>query len=611
VQQRTRVRFPYGNQPSLAINPVWQPIPISLTALAYHGTVPSDSFQKKSNIRRKKMASQTNKPEGKETPKGEPKPKNKKGIRNPLLYAGTILLLVIVIVAFVFIPSMGSSSAGSIPDFGSWNGKPIQYRPDSYFADQVSQINEYLRQQGLPEENFQMYAYQVWRIAFQSTAIRTALIDTVARSGFRVTEKGLDEAMTQLAQFQDNGKFSLEKYNQTPKATLLSLRNSTRDDLYVRRYYEDLYSVAPSTAEIQFVADMAKPQRTIVYTSIPLSDFPDSEVVAWGKSNSDLFRTIGISRITITSSESDAKKILKQVQDNKLSFEDAAKSHSKDAYADKGGDAGTVIYYTFEEGFSNKADAAKVAALKKDEISDVYKLGENAWAFFKINSEIAEPDFTNPTTINEVRSYIKEKEKGTMESWAMAKATSLITSTKADDFKKIVQNAKLPLKEAGPMFINLNTPTFYAYGQQIPLLQGMWTNNDPALADAESSESFMTQVFSLPLNTISKPLVVGDYVVVFFVKEEKQATDDDVAMTKFAYPYFQQQALDTQTRDTILKSKKLKDDFNKAFLALYKVGGTASSAATTQQSQNQSTQESSQDTQQEQTTTTTQEPEKK
>jgi len=526
------------------------------------------------------MALQTNKPEGKEVAKGEGKSKSKKGIKNPLLYVGTILLLVIVIIAFVFIPSAGSTSSGGIPDFGSWNGKPIQYKADSYFSNQVAQINEYLRQQGLPEENFQMYAYQVWRIAFQSTAIRTALIDTVSQSGFRVTEKGLDETMTQLEQFQEDGKFSIDKYNKTPKATLLSLRNSTRDDLYVRRYYEDIYSVAPSTAEIKFVADMAKPQRTIVYTSIAMSDFPDTEVVTWGKSNADLFRTIGVSRITITSSESDAKKILKQVQDNKLSFEDAAKSHSKDSYADKGGDAGSVIYYNFEEGFTNKEDAAKVAALKKDEVSDVYKIGDKAWAFFKINSEIAEPDFGNAATVSEVRAYINDKEKGTVEAWAVAKASSVITSTNAADFKKMTQSAKLPLNEAGPMYVNLNTPTFYAYGQQIPLMQNYWSNSDPALADAETSEAFMTQVFSLPLGTISKPQVVGDYVVVFYVKSEKEASDDDVAMTKFAYPYFQQQALDTETRDTILKSKKFKDDFNKAFLALYNTGATSTKKTT-------------------------------
>ena len=68
---------------------------------------------------------------------------------------------------------------GGAPKFGSWNGKPITYTSGSYFASQVSQINEYLKQQGLSEQNFQLYAYQVWRMAFQSTAIRAGIVDTV------------------------------------------------------------------------------------------------------------------------------------------------------------------------------------------------------------------------------------------------------------------------------------------------------------------------------------------------------------------------------------------------------------------------------------------------
>lgn len=528
------------------------------------------------------MASQINKPEGPEAKKTEPKAKPNRTIKNPLIYAGTVVLLVITIVAFVFIPSIGGGvSSGSNPTFGSWNGKAISYTADSYFANQVAQINEYLRQQGLSEQNFQLYAYQVWRIAFQSAAIRTALIDTVTKTGFRVSEKGLDEAIMEDATFQENGKFSLEKYNKTSKATLLSIRSSTKEDLIVRRYYEDLYSIAPSTAEIAFVASMAKPQRTISYTSIPLADYPESEIIDWGKKNSDLFRTIGISRITITSSEADAKKILQQVRDNKLSFEDAAKSHSKDAYADKGGDAGTIYYYTFTNDFSNKDDAQKVVSLAKGDVSDVYKLGDKAWAFFKINSAIAAPDFAKPATTAEVKAYLYEKERGTLETWAIAKANSLVSSTQDGAFQAAARKAGLSVNSAGPFIINLGNPTFYAYNQQIPLLMPPWTNTDAALKGAEEDEAFMTELFSLPKGKVSKPMVVGDNVVLFSVSGDTTVSDDDVAMVKFAYPYFHQQTVDTQTRNTFLKSKKFKDEFNTAFLKIFNTQAASSSKTTT------------------------------
>lgn len=529
------------------------------------------------------MASQINNPEGAEVKKAEKKASLKRGIKNPFVYGGTVVILIITVIAFVFIPSIGGGlgSSSTVPKFGSWNGKPITYTQGSYFANQVAQINDYLRQQGLSEDNFQLYAYQVWSMAFQSAAIRIGLIDTVQESGFRVTEKGIDEALAVNETFLVDGKFSIEKYNKTAKSTILSLRKSAKEDLVVRRYYEDLYTTAPSSAEIAFVASMAKPQRSISYVTLPLSDYPATEVAAWGAKNADLFRTLELSRVTVTSSEADAKKILQQIKDNKLSFEDAAKSHSQDGYADKGGDAGSIYYYLLAEGFSNKDDAKTIAALKKGELSNVYKIADKAWVFFRINGELKLPDFSKQATLDEAKAYIYEKEKGTLESWAIAKANLLISSPEGSRFQSAAKKAGLTVKSAGPFIVNLGNPTFYAYNQQIPLLQTPFDNQDADLQAAGQDEAFMTELFSLPKGKVSKPLIVGENAIVFSVTEDADATDDDTAMVKFAYPYFHQQTIDTQTRNTFSKSKKLKNDFNTTFFKIFKTSNNTASETTT------------------------------
>ncbi|MEW6549227.1 MAG: SurA N-terminal domain-containing protein [Spirochaetota bacterium] len=525
------------------------------------------------------MASQTKAPEGAEAKKTEKKGAPKRGIKNPFVYGGTIVILVITIIAFVFIPSMGGGfSSPSAPKFGSWDGKPITYTADSYFATQVAQINDYLRQQGLSEQNFQLYAYQVWNMAFQSAAIRMALIDTVEKSGFKVTEKGLDEAMVKNESFFVDGAFSLEKYNSTPLATRLSLRKTTRDDLFVRRYYEDLYTTAPSTAEVEFVASMAKPKRSISYAAIPMSDFPKEQVKAWAQGNADLFRTLGVSRVTVTSSEDDAKKILQQVKENKLSFEDAAKSHSQDAYADKGGDAGTVFYHAFAKDFSDSTGAEKVAALAKGELSEVYKIGEGAWAFFRINAAASPADLSKDATLDEALAYIQEKEKGTLESWAIAKANDLISGTDPEAFRKKASAAGYAVKNAGPFILNLGNPTFYAYNQQMPLLQLPYPTGSQDLLAAESDEAFMTELFSLEKGKVSKPLVVDDAVVVFSIADDAEASEEDTAFVKFGYPYFHQETVDAQTRDSFLKSKKFKDEFSATFFKIFQTSQAKASS---------------------------------
>lgn len=524
------------------------------------------------------MASLTKNPEGAEPKKIEKKQAPKRGIKNPFVYGGTVVILIITVIAFVFIPSMGGSlTSSSTPEFGKWKGKPITYAAGSYFAAQVAQINDYLKQQGLSEQNFQLYAYQVWRMAFQSTAVRTAMIESVKASGFSATEKGLDEAVTQNEAFLEDGKFSLQKYNSTPLATRMSIRSDIAQDLLLRRYYEDLYTQSPSTAETEFVASIAKPQREIDYVSIPLSSFPESEIQKWAAKNPDHFRSLKLSRITVTSSEADAKKILQQVKDNKLSFEDAAKSHSQDSYADKGGDAGVVFYYVFAADFESADDAAKVAALGKGEISDVYKLSEKAWIFYRIDEALSSPDFSNAATMAEVTAYLNAKERGVLESWAIAKANELVTSTDASAFKAAARRQKLDVKAAGPFIINIGNPTFYAYNQQIPLLQSTWQNEDPALSGAETDEAFMTALFSTSKGSVSKPLVLGENVIVFAVTKDAAAADDDLALVKMAFPYFHQQSLEAEARTTFLASKNLKDDFNTAFFKIFSNTDTASS----------------------------------
>ncbi|TXT42020.1 MAG: PpiC-type peptidyl-prolyl cis-trans isomerase [Spirochaetes bacterium] len=529
------------------------------------------------------MASQTKAPEGAETKKVGKKSQPKRGIKNPFIYGGTVVILVITVIAFVFIPSMGGGFISpTAPSFGSWDGKSITYGADSYFASQVAQINDYLRQQGLSEQNFQLYAYQVWNMAFQSTAIRMAIIDTVEDSGFKVTEKGLDEAMVNNESFFVDGSFSLEKYNSTPLSTRLSLRKTARDDLFVRRYYEDLFTIAPSTAEVGFVAAMAKPKRTIVYAAIPMADFPKDQVKAWAQNNADLFRSLGISRVTVTSSEDDAKKILQQVKENKLSFEDAAKSHSQDAYADKGGDAGTVFYYSFAQDFSDPTGAEKVANLPKGELSEVYKLGEGAWAFFKINAPLSSADLDKGSTLDEAMAYIQEREKGSLESWAIAKANEIISSSDPEAFKRNAAKAGYAIKNAGPFIINLGNPSFYAYNQQMSLLQLPYPTGSQELLAAESNEAFMTELFSLEKGKVSKPLVVDDAVVVFSIADDTPASDEDTSFVKFGYPYFHQESVDSQTRDTFLKSKKFKDEFSATFFKIFQAPQAKATSEKTQ-----------------------------
>jgi peptidyl-prolyl cis-trans isomerase D len=518
------------------------------------------------------MASQTPKAPLKSEPRD-----SKKGIKNPGIYAGTIVVLVIVVIAFIFVPMGGGSAAaisgnGRSLDFGNYDNKPIVYSPGaqgaqaSYMAIQVRDLQDRLRQQGLTEDN-QFFLYQVFRGAFERTVVRVAAIDSVTRAGGAVTEAWLDTKVAESPAFQENDKFSAQKYHDATLSEKLSVRDQIRDDTLYQSFFTDLLSTAPSSKETAFVKDMAKETRTIEYAAFPLSKYPDAEVETWGKAHADLFRGLALSRVTIATSEADAKKLLKNIQDKKTTFEDVAKASSKDAFAPKGGVEGEKYYYELAAELAVKTDADKLAALKVGELSPVLKTTAGAWVFFKCDAAIAPADLSQGVVLAAVRSYLTGTERSVIEDWAIAQAKAL--SSSGAGFEASAKKAGVAVKTTGPFPLNYGDLAISLYGQSAPLFKSVAAANDPDLAGASTNEKFLTAAFSLAPGAVSEPFVLGDNVVVLKVKEAGVAKADETAPIDFYYPYFFNSGASGEVRDLFMKSPLLKDDFSKVFFKYF------------------------------------------
>jgi peptidyl-prolyl cis-trans isomerase D len=520
------------------------------------------------------MASQTNK-----TAEKGASPK-KRGTNDPFIYAGTIVVLVIVIIAFVFVPMGGSSSAsisgnGRSLGFGFYDGKPIEYSADSYMQLQVRDLNDKMRQQGLSEENYQLFTYQVYRGAFERTVLRMAAIDSVKKAGGGVTEDWLDKKVAESDVFQENGKFSAQKYHDSTLDRKLSIRNQIRDDKLYQTYFSDLLGLGPSSKETAFVKDMAKATRTVEYAAYPLSKYPDSEVEAWGKAHADLFRSLTLSQVTIASNEADAKKLLKNIQDKKATFEAVAKASSKDAFAAKGGQAGPKYFYEIVAGLAVKADADKLALLKAGELSSVLKTSNGGWIFFRAESAPTAADFAQGSAIASARSYLTSRERGVIEDWAIAQAKAL--STSGANFDSVAKKSGIQVKTAGPFPINYGDLSLSLYGQTAPMFKAL--PSDGELAGASSSEKFIQSAFSTAPGAVSEPFVLGDNVLVLKVKEAGTAKDEELSSIDFYYPYFFQSGASTEVRDVVMKSPLLKDTFSTVFFKYFQPATPSSSSS--------------------------------
>ncbi len=478
---------------------------------------------------------------------------------HPFLFVGTILILAFTIIAFVLVPAAAPSAAGSGKlSFGSYDGVPIEYAQGNYFAEQRDYFNQQFRASG-QDQNLQFAAFQIWRAAFESTVIHVAALQDMKKAGFVVPSAVIDRLMAQHPAFQENGRFSAAKYRAMSDAERLALRESLKANYAMSRYVADTVDLRVPTKEKEFMKTLASPERSFEMVAFPLSSYPASEVAAYAAEKSGLFRIVHLSKITISSSEADAKKVLASVKDGGTSFEDAAKTHSKDELADKGGDMGTRHAFELATEITDEAARTAVLALKTGELSGVVKVPAG-WAFFRCEEATRDADFTDSATLDKVRGYITDFERGRIEDWLIARAEAFIAEAKAGNFDAAARNAGLPKKAFGPVPLN--------YGD-VELYRSITSFEIPELAGASVNEAFLKAAYSAPVAGLTPALVVGDNVLVLRVAEERTAEESSTAVIDFYYPYVVGQYAERRMHDQVLSSDKLKDEFYPTFIKTF------------------------------------------
>ncbi|MHC6204277.1 peptidylprolyl isomerase [Breznakiellaceae bacterium SP9] len=495
---------------------------------------------------------------------------------NPFLFIGTLLVLVIVIVAFVIVPAMPDGSIGRAGgaelNFGSYNNIPITYTPGGYFSlayDNASRS----RQQS--DANNQSLVLEVWREAFEKTAIHTALLDEQKRAGYVIPAKEVDRQMAQLPMFYENDHFSVNKYRAYPDADKKALWKQIQESMLEEQYRQDLQGLKVSSRETSFLLKMAVPQRSFDMVSIPIHSYPDSEVQAYAQANPALFMVTHLSKISIKQSENEAKRLLASIRDGQATFEDLAQAHSIDTYAEKMGDMGIKLSHELEREAANEADRTALAALPKGALSEVFATADG-WAFVRANEEPVNIDTADPTNLLKVRSYMLEYLRGTIEEYLLKQANNMVSemTAESDDsasdaetnglsgFDRMIQRHELTKKSFGPIPVNY---------RGLDLFPSLRSAAIPELKGADEDAAFWKTAFDTPLLSVSKPFVFGDSVVILYPKERSaEASSETIQRIETAYPsYYLSYVMERSITSHVLNSNKLKDNFYNAFFSNY------------------------------------------
>ena len=479
--------------------------------------------------------------------------------RHPVIYALSVAILVVIVVTFIGTPAARGRlrGGGQKIEFGTYKGKPIEYYPANFFAERVGAVNEQLRGSNNKQENLEATAYQVWRTAFDQTVVHLAFLAEAGSAGAWVSEDRVDKALIQSGPWSQGGVFNEERYRATSNADKYAYRKLFREQLLDEQVQRDLLvDQHYSQKEIQFFQSMISSQRKFSFVSFAFRDFPDAEVKAYGEKNLDRFRRIKLSQILIKSSESEARTIRSKLEDRSASFEEMARAHSKDAYAEKGGEAGWRYFYDLESEYEQKEPLEAVMGLAEGALSDVLH-SRYGWVIYRCDSPALRPDFGDAETLKVVRGYLMRYEKGLVEDYMAKQAEAFRLRAKDLGFlgAALAQNLKTRETEYFP----LNYQSIYflapvrAAGQEIDI------------SSAGASEEFFLKSFRLAPGEVSEPVLLDDQVLVLRLEDVRQAPKEQLDLSAEYLSYFGRQALEADLQAALLKPEYLKDNFHDTF----------------------------------------------
>jgi hypothetical protein len=473
---------------------------------------------------------------------------------NPFVFTGTIVILVIVIVAFVLVPALPEMGGGGVDlSFGSYNKTPITFVPGNYF----SQVYQNLAQDRQADDISAQF--RIWRESFERTVAHTGILEEMKKARYTPPEKTVDLEVARLPVFQENGRFSVARYERLDSSARISLWRQMQEDMIEQLYRSDIRGLGAPAAEAAFVASMISPQRSFDMTVFSIDEYPDSEVLAYAGANPSLFRAAHLSSISIPD-EREARQILGQIKDGAITFEDAARNNSKDPYAEQGGDMGTKMAWELAAEAPGMEES--LVNLAKGETSDVTEINNGTdpssrWVFFRAEEDSAAVDTGDPANLEKIRSYLLKNERGRMEDWAIARADEFIASLEGDDFAGALAEQGLPRRHFGPLSVN--------YGE-IELFTPLSSFGVSELSDASTNENFWQTAFSTPLNTPSRPIVLGGNVAVLFPLEEISGDDQVRENIESVYTtYWMSIVTERSIQNFFLNNGKLENRFLESY----------------------------------------------
>jgi hypothetical protein len=484
---------------------------------------------------------------------------------------GAVVIFILAAVAFVFAPAkVGGAAQRDAVVFGKYDGKPIELKAGTEFAQAVNNIQQSYQAQGINiDETNYIYVYSyAFNAAVQSIAAKNA----VAGTGYEPGDTEVSRHLLKLPYFLDeNGNYSPEIARMYSDEQKEELRASIKEGLVGQRFQDDLfgsaeefdgksfYGLKSSKAEGDFLAGFGSKKRAFGIISFNKSNYPDSEVMKFAEANKDTFEKFDISAISFAD-EATANKVQKQLTGGEIKFEDAVKEeYSEKYFTDANGKITASYKYQVKGILADEASLETIKALAKDAFSGVVKTS-SGYTVFRKDGENSQADFNDKNTFDVVKKYITSNESGKIEDYFIETAKNVTADATLNGFDNVDISAIDGAEKVTVPAFSLN------YGG-VSLADKLPTDTAKQLSSAVNNESFWEKAFGMKVGSYSEPIVLGNYVVVLNCtgEETDEAAKDKLESLKGEIVSYDQ----ASAQSTLLDSDKVENNVWNAYAKLH------------------------------------------
>ena len=473
------------------------------------------------------------------------------------LYTFSVIVLVLIVITFIGGPLFGSlggrGAAGGRLIFGYYRGKPIEYAPGNYFARQLQMLERQAAETGAQQQDTQMQIYQIWRGAFDRTVLHKAVLHKAEQGGIPVSSEQVDRAIARNPEFQENGRFSARLYQRLSPQQQYQLRDLTRANLVHDRYLQDVLRFnTTAQTEKTFFSSMASPERSIEYVVFRFSQYPDSELSAFVQERPELFQSIEASTITLPKDQfnrSQAESIREEIAAGDTFFEDAARDHSSDIFADAGGNAGILYYYDLLPDYPSSESVDAIFAVEQGNVSTVIE-SNFAYVIYQINRGAQPADPQDTEVLQQARNYLQDFERGAIADYFLEQADTFAAAARDNGMATAAAEYGLPLHDTDYFALNYGGLSYFSAPPR-----------NSELGNISSSRSFFAAVFGTPINAIANAVSLQDRIIILAPVDERDAETEQAEMLEGFYSNFVQQSNANRLEDILLNPDYITDNF--------------------------------------------------